>query len=127
MLYRLAADAVLIVHMAFVLFVVFGAALVLRWPRVMWLHLPAAVWGVLIEFGGWICPLTPLENFLRKLGGEAGYSGGFIEHYITSTLYPDGLTREIQLALGIGVALLNLLIYGWYLRKKMRGAAAAAN
>jgi hypothetical protein len=127
MFYRLAADAILIVHLAFVLFVVFGAALVLRWPKVMWVHLPAVVWGVLIEFSGWICPLTPLENSLRKLGGEAGYTGGFIEHYITAALYPDGLTRQIQLALGIAVALPNLLIYGWYFRKKMRGGAPAAN
>jgi hypothetical protein len=126
MLYRLAADAVLVVHMAFVLFVVFGAALVPRWPRVMWLHLPAVVWGVLIEFGGWICPLTPLENSFRTLGGEAGYSGGFIEHYITAALYPEGLTRGIQLALGVAVALPNLLIYTWYFRKRMRAAAVHA-
>jgi hypothetical protein len=118
MFYRLAADAVLVIHLAFVLFVVFGAALVLRWPRVMWLHLPAVVWGVLIEFGGWICPLTPLENSFRMLGGEAGYSGGFIEYYITAALYPDGLTRGVQIALGIAVALPNLLAYGWIFRKR---------
>src|SRR5688572_15254516 len=111
MFYRLAADAVLLVHMAFVLFVVFGAALVLRWPRVMWLHLPAVVWGMMIEFGGWLCPLTPLENSLRRLGGEAGYAGGFIEHYITAALYPEGLTRGLQIALGIAVALPNLVVY----------------
>lgn len=124
MLYRLAADAVLVIHLGFVLFVVFGAALVLRWPRLMWLHLPAVTWGALIEFAGWICPLTPLENSLRKLGGEPGYSGGFIEHYITAALYPDGLTRGVQIGLGTAVVLSNLLAYGWLFRKKMRGAGS---
>lgn len=91
---------------------VLGGLLVLRWPRTAWLHIPAAIWGVLIEFTGWICPLTPLENSLRTRGGEAGYSGGFIEHYIQPLLYPAGLTRSTQLVLGSMVLLLNLAAYG---------------
>ncbi|MFL5530347.1 MAG: DUF2784 domain-containing protein, partial [Gemmatimonadaceae bacterium] len=85
MTYRILADLVLVLHLAFVIFVVAGAGLVTRRPRVAWLHLPAVVWGVLIEYAGWICPLTPLENSLRMRGGEAGYSGGFIEHYLLAT------------------------------------------
>jgi hypothetical protein len=116
--WRLAADAVLILHMLFVLFVVFGGLLVLRWRKTMWMHLPALVWGVYIEFSGDICPLTPLENSLRERGGQAGYDGGFIEHYIVAALYPEGLTREIQILLGTAAMLPNLLVYGWILMKR---------
>ena len=105
------ADLVLIVHLAFVLFVALGGLLVLRFPRLAWVHVPVALYGALIEFVGFICPLTPLENWLRRRGGEAGYEGGFIEHYITAALYPAGLTREIQIAIGIGVLVLNALVY----------------
>ena len=112
MIYRVLADLVLVVHLAFVLFVVLGGLLVLRWPRLAWLHVPAAIWGVLIEYTGWICPLTPLENSFRMRGGEAGYSGGFIEHYIQPLLYPVGLTRSTQLVLGSLVLVLNLTAYG---------------
>jgi hypothetical protein len=94
--YRLLADLVVVVHLGFVAFVVAGGLLVLRWPRLAWAHLPCAVWGALIEFAGWVCPLTPLENDLRRLGGEAGYEGGFVERYLTSVLYPHGLTRTHQ-------------------------------
>lgn len=111
MIYRVLAEVVLVIHLAFVLFVVLGGLLVMRWPRLAWLHVPAAIWGVLIEYSGWICPLTPLENSLRTKGGEAGYSGGFIEHYIQPTLYPSGLTRSTQLVLGSVVLLLNLAAY----------------
>ena len=111
MIYRALADLVLVVHLAFVLFVVLGGLLVLRWPRVAWLHVPAAVWGVLIEYTGWICPLTPLENSFRARGGEAGYSGGFIEHYIQPLLYPAGLTRSTQVVLGSLALVLNLTAY----------------
>ena len=83
----------------------------MRWPRVAMVHLPAAVWGVLIEYTGWICPLTPLENFLRVSGGEVGYSGGFIEHYIRPLLYPNGLTRGMQFVLGSLALLLNVAAY----------------
>ena len=111
MIYRALADLVLTAHFAFVLFVVLGGFLVVRWPRLAWVHIPVAVWGVLIEYMGWICPLTPLENSFRMKGGEAGYSGGFIEHYILPTLYPAGLTRATQLVLGSIVLILNLAAY----------------
>ena len=111
MIYRVLADLVLVVHLCFVLFVVLGGLAVLRWPRLALLHVPAAAWGVLIEYSGWICPLTPLENSLRGKGGEAGYSGGFIQHYIQPILYPAGLTRPVQLVLGSIVLVLNLAAY----------------
>jgi hypothetical protein len=111
MLYRTLADTVLVFHLAFVLFVVLGGLLVLRWPRLMWVHLPAAVWGVLIELAGWICPLTPLEKRLRRMGGEAGYEGGFIEHYVVAVLYPRGLTRGVQLGLGLAVLAITVAVY----------------
>jgi hypothetical protein len=113
MIYRLAADLILIVHLAFVALVVLGGVLVLRWPRFMWVHVPALLWGLAIEFIGFVCPLTPLENWLRERAGEATYEGGFIEHYITSLLYPDGLTREIQILLGVLVLVSNVAIYGY--------------
>lgn len=111
MIYRALADLVLVAHLAFVLFVVLGGLLVVRWPRLAWLHIPAAIWGVLIEYMGWICPLTPLENSFRTKGGEAGYAGGFIEHYIQPTLYPAGLTRSTQVVLGSVALILNLAAY----------------
>ena len=111
MIYRVLADLVLVVHLAFVLFVVLGGLLVVRWPRLALLHVPAAIWGVLIEYTGWICPLTPLENSFRTRGGDAGYSGGFIQHYIQPLLYPAGLTRSTQLVLGSVVLALNLAAY----------------
>jgi len=116
---RFLADAVVLVHLAFILFVAAGGLLVLRWPRLAWVHVPAVVWGALIE--GWICPLTPLENRLRAAAGEAAYAGGFIDRYIMPIVYPDGLTRGTQLALGIAVIAVNLLIYGrLVIRRKRR-------
>jgi hypothetical protein len=112
LIYRGFADLVLVVHLAFVLFVVLGGLLVLRWRRVAWLHVPAAIWGVLIEYTGWTCPLTPLENSFRMQGGEAGYSGGFIEHYVQQLLYPAVLTRSGQVVLGSIALILNLAAYG---------------
>jgi len=112
LIYRALADLVLALHLTFVLFVLLGALLVQGWPRLAWLHLPAAIWGVLIEYTGWICPLTPLENSLRARGGEAGYSGGFIEHYIEPVLYPTGLTRATRFGLASIVLILNLVVYG---------------
>ncbi len=109
--YGVLADAVVVLHPGFVIFVVLGGLLVLRWRWVMWLHLPAAAWGALIEFAGWICPLTPLEKWLRREGGLGGYEGGFVEHYILPLLYPSALTRNVQLVLGAGVIVVNLLIY----------------
>ena len=119
MFFRAAADLVLVVHLAFVLFVVLGGLLALRWRRVAWVHVPVALYGATIEFLGFVCPLTPLEIWLRRRGGEAGYEGGFIEHYITATLYPRGLTREIQLVLGTAVLVLNGIVYFvWWRRRR---------
>jgi hypothetical protein len=111
MSYRLLADLLVVAHFAFVIFVVLGGLLVLRHPRLAWLHLPAAAWGATIEFTGWICPLTPWEQSLRQLGGQAGYTGGFIEHYLIPVLYPPGLTTSIQAALGLLVVAGNAAIY----------------
>jgi hypothetical protein len=122
LIYRALADLVLVVHLAFVLFVVLGGLLVLRWPQVALLHIPAAIWGVLIEYSGWICPLTPLENSLRQSGGEAGYSGGFIQHYIQPVLYPAGLTRGTQIVLGSLALLVNLTAYGVVIARRRRVA-----
>ncbi len=124
MLYRVLADIVVVIHFAFVLFVVLGGFLVLRWPKLAWVHGPAAIWGTLIEFGGWTCPLTPLENRFRRLGGEAGYEGSFIEQYILSILYPAGLTPGIQIALGIGVLVINAVLYTVIIRRSRRRRAA---
>jgi hypothetical protein len=111
MLSRIAADAVALVHLGFILFVVFGGLLVLRRPALKWVHLPAALWGVLIEFGGWVCPLTRYENLFRARAGVAGYGGGFVQHYVIALIYPAGLTRGIELALGFTVLAVNLSIY----------------
>jgi hypothetical protein len=117
MLFRGAADLVLVVHLAFVAFVVLGGLLALRWRRVAWVHVPVALYGATIEFVGFICPLTPLEIWLRRQGGQAGYEGGFIEHYVTAALYPTGLTREVQLVLGTAVLVLNGIVYlAWWRR-----------
>lgn len=110
------ADLVVLLHLAFILFVMLGGLLVLRRRRLMWLHLPVAAWGAAIEFVGWICPLTPLENRLRAAAGEAGYSGGFIEHYLIPLIYPAGLTRELQWLLGALVLLVNAAVYWRVLR-----------
>lgn len=120
MIASLAADLVLIAHLAFVVFVAGGGLLVLRWLRLAWLHVPVASWGAAVELGGWICPLTPLENRLRAAGGEAGYAGGFIEHYLVPIVYPSGLTRGHQIALGVAVLVVNLAVYGVVLRRCAR-------
>ena len=123
MTFRALADAVLLLHLAFILFVMVGGILVLRRPWLAWLHLPAAIWGALIEFAGWICPLTPLEKKLRLLAGEQTYRGGFIDHYLIPLIYPDGLTREIQWLLGMLVLAVNAAVYlrFWRQRKAARG------
>jgi hypothetical protein len=112
MVYRLLADLVVVLHLLFVAFVVLGGLAVLRWPRLAWVHVPVALWGALVEFTGWGCPLTPLENDLRRLGGEAGYEGGFVERYLTAVLYPHGLTRAHQVVLGLLVLAVNAFVYG---------------
>jgi hypothetical protein len=120
-MYSFLADLTLVVHFAFVAFVVAGGLLVLRWPRVAWMHIPAAVWGALIEFAGWVCPLTPLENEFRRRAGEAVYAGGFVERYLLPVLYPGSLTRDVQIGLGILVVALNVSIYTVVLwRRKQR-------
>jgi hypothetical protein len=119
--YRLLANGVVLVHAAFVVFVVVGGFLTWRWRRLALLHVPAAVWGALIEFAGWICPLTPLENTLRLHAGQAGYTGGFIEHYVLPVMYPNGLTRTAQIVLGVAVVALNVVAYGVLLIRVRRG------
>ena len=109
--YRLLADLVLALHGGFVAFVVCGGLFVLRWPRLAWLHVPLALWGVLVEYAGLVCPLTPLEITLRQRGGEAGYAGDFIAHYLTALLYPEGLTRGRQLLLGTIALMINVAVY----------------
>jgi len=108
---NIAATAIALLHLAFILFVVLGGFLVLKWPRLMWVHLPAAVWGVLIEFAGWWCPLTKWENHFLQAAGRAGYSGGFVGHYIMPVIYPPGLTRGMEIAIGLFVLVLNAGVY----------------
>ena len=117
------ADLIVAIHFAFVLFVVLGGLVVLRWPRVVWLHVPAVVWGALVEFTGWICPLTPLENRLRRAAGETSYQGDFIAHYILPVLYPNGLTRTDQLMLGGAALAINVVIYGVAIVRHRRSTA----
>ncbi|KWR89333.1 DUF2784 domain-containing protein [Cupriavidus sp. IDO] len=112
------ADSVVVVHFLFILFVVAGALLLFRWPRLAWVHLPAAAWGVVVEWAGWICPLTPLENALRREAGHAGYGGGFVERYLLPVIYPAGLTPGIQLLLGTVVLIVNVLIYAIWWRRR---------
>ena len=114
---RVAADIVVVLHCLFVLFVVAGALLAWRWPRLIWLHLPAVAWAAWIEFAGWVCPLTPLENRLRLLAGGSEYRGGFVEHYVLPALYPHGLTRSRQVIFGLLVLSLNLAVYAWLLTR----------
>ncbi len=118
--YGLLADLTVLLHAAFILFAVFGGLLVLRWPRIAWLHLPVVLWAAFIEFSGRICPLTPLENHYRELAGESGYSGDFIEHYVLPVIYPVGLTRNIQFWLGLGVVAVNVVAYALALRLAVR-------
>lgn len=120
MLYRILADAVVVLHLVFILFVVFGGALVWRWPRFAWLHLPAVCWGAVVELAQLPCPLTPLELSLRQLAGQAGYSGGFVEHYLVGLIYPVTLTAKMQLGLGAFVIVVNLFAYGLILRRWSR-------
>ena len=118
------ADLVVVLHFLFVLFVVFGGLLAFRWPRVAYLHLPVAAYGALIEFFGWVCPLTPLEKRLREDAGLSSYQGGFVEHYILPVLYPSGLTRGVQLVLGVLVIGMNVVIYG-VIQKRRRTLAGS--
>lgn len=123
MFYRFLADLVVVLHFGFVLFVVLGGLFALRWPRAAWIHLPAAIWGAGIEFMQGICPLTPLENHLRRLGGDAGYSGGFVAHYVLPVLYPSGISQGVQIGLGIFAVAINVAIYTvvWRRRRSASG------
>jgi hypothetical protein len=112
MLYAILADAVLVLHFVFVLFVLTGGLLALKWPRIIWLHLPVAAWGAIVECTGWLCPLTPLEQWLRTQAGQPSYEQDFIAQYLLPLLYPFGLTREVQLLLGLIVLLVNGVVYG---------------
>lgn len=117
--YALLADLTLLVHLLFILFVIFGGLLVWRHAWLVWLHLPAVTWGVLVQVAGWYCPLTPLENHLLLLAGEAPYAGDFIGHYLLAAIYPEGLTRGVQIALGLGALLINAFFYARLLRARL--------
>lgn len=120
MIDRIGADLVVIAHLGFVIFVALGGFLVLRYPKLVLIHVPAFVWGVWIEATGGICPLTPLENILRRRAGDAGYESGFIEHYVYPLIYPPGLTRDVQTWLAVSVLAMNGAIYGWLLLRRRR-------
>jgi hypothetical protein len=117
-IFRLLADATVVLHLAFVVFVLVGGLLVLRWPRVAWAHIPAATWGAWVEFAGWVCPLTPMENWLRQRGGEAVYTASFVDQYLLPILYPPALSREVQWLLGTFVLALNGVLYFLVIRRR---------
>jgi hypothetical protein len=116
--FRLLADLIVALHAAFILFVVGGVGLVVRWPRLLPVHLVCVAWGAYTEFTGTVCPLTPLENQFRRLAGESGYTGGFIEHYLIPVIYPAGLTPRIQLMLGLLAIGVNLIGYAALWRRR---------
>jgi len=116
-MYGILATAVVAAHFAFILFVMFGGFLALRWRRAPWLHLPAAAWGAFVVLSGRVCPLTPLENHFRRLAGGDAYPGAFLDRYLVGIVYPEGLTREVQIVLGLGAILLNAGVYWWVRRR----------
>ena len=117
MSFRVLADLMVLLHGAFIAFVVFGGWLAWRWRWVAWVHVPCAAWGAMVEVAGWVCPLTPLENAFRARAGQAGYRGGFIEHYVVPAIYPAGLTRAQQMVLGAVVLAINVVAYGLLIRR----------
>lgn len=119
-MYKIIADALVMAHFLFIVFVVAGGAIVVYRPRMAWLHLPAALWGAVVEFAGWICPLTPLENHFRVLAGSAAYSGDFVAQYLLPLIYPENLTRETQIALGLLVVVINIIFYVLAVKKHRR-------
>lgn len=123
-MHHIIADTIVMLHVAFVAFVVLGGLLVLHYPRLAWFHVPAVIWGGYVELSGTVCPLTPLENRFRLQGGEAGYQGSFISHMLESLLYPPGLNRQTQMMLGVLVLAINLMIYGWMLYRNHRARRA---
>lgn len=125
MIFSLLADLTMVVHLAFIIFVVLGGGLIFRWPWVIWLHVPSALWGALIQLVGWVCPLTPLENRFLQLAGESGYTGDFIGHYLIPIIYPDNLTHAHHMLLGGVVVGVNAIVYGlllwiWVSRRRNR-------
>jgi len=127
MLTRLAADAVLLLHLGFILFALLGGVLAVRWRWLPLIHLPAAGWGFFVELSGRVCPLTYLENHLRLLAGQAGYTESFVEHYLLGVIYPDGLTRGLQFALAGVVLLVNVAIYAWLWRRRRARQCSVRN
>jgi len=121
MIYDLLADIVVLFHFGFIIFAVLGALLLTRWPCLVWLHLPAAIWAMVIEFFGLRCPLTPLENWLRFKAGMAGYDLSFIEHYIAAIIYPGEITTSVKIMLGLGVLLINLVLYARFIKSRRHG------
>ena len=126
MWYVLLADVVALVHLLFVLFVMAGSLLALRWPQAVWFHAPALIWGLIVECAGTMCPLTPLENRLRLLGGDSGYSDDFVSHWLLPVLYPTSLTRGLQMILGGLLLLLNVCLYAWILTKRRPERASSS-
>ena len=120
MLAYLLANTLLVIHFLFIIFALFGGLLLIRYRWIIWLHVPAFIWAAVISFAGWICPLTPWEVSLRKAAGQKGYTGGFIEQYITPVIYPEGYTREFAIAAGITVLVVNLLIYASVLYRRIK-------
>ena len=120
MLDRLLADGIFLLHLGFIIFVMLGGALLLRWPRIIWLHVPAVLWGIGIELSGKVCPLTPWENHFRRLAGDAGYPGGFVEHYLLPIVYPSGLTPAVQYFLAAIVLVVNAFFYFRWWKKRKR-------
>ena len=116
-MYKIIADALVMAHFLFIAFVVAGGAIVVYRPCMAWLHLPAVLWGAVVEFAGWICPLTPLENHFRVLAGSAAYSGDFVAQYLLPLIYPENLTRETQIALGLLVVVINIIFYALAVKK----------
>jgi len=111
MVERITADIIVLAHLGFIVFVALGGFFVIKWPKMAFLHIPCAAWGILILFGGWICPLTDAEVYFRQLAGQAGYGGGFIDHYVMPLIYPAGLTRAMQVALGVIILAVNFWAY----------------
>jgi hypothetical protein len=120
-IYAVLADVVVVLHFAFIVFVVLGALTAYRWPKMVWVHIPCVLWGAWIEITGRVCPLTPIEVRFRRMGGTEGYTGGFIEHYLVPIIYPSGLTRADQLLLGGLVVAVNLSAYGFLLWRRRSG------
>lgn len=118
MLFSFGADLLVIIHLGFIVFVVLGGFMLLKWRWLIFVHLPAVLWGVLLEFRGWLCPLTPLEQALRRMGEQQGYTGGFIQHYLLPVIYPPALEEDTQFILGVLVILINVIIYLWVILRR---------